>query len=80
MIIVPLFVLPSEGTSMETHAVIWFALPETSGALSVTVTLKDGGYVNLLASVIWDRLESGGFRMISARPERKLPEYGDDSI
>ena len=65
---------------METHCIVWFALPETSGALSVTVTRADGGNVNMLASVVWDRLESGGFRMVSARPERKLPEYGDDSF
>jgi len=79
MIIVLLFVLPSEGTRMETHVVIWFALPGHS-AMSVMVTLYESGNVNLLASAVWDRLELGGFRMISARPERKLPEYGDDSI
>lgn len=64
---------------METHCIVWFALPGQS-ALSVTVTRADEGNVNMLASVVWDRLESGGFHMVSARPERKLPEYGDDSF
>lgn len=79
MIVGHLFVSLSEDISMETHAVLWFALPGHS-ALSVTVTRSDGGNVNLLASAVWDRLESGGFRMISSRPERKLPEYGEDLI